>query len=113
MNEIKLSPWSAKMLKQLPDKQRIVAKAVLKNEINRAVELTADTFIMQTLLILIREFGFGTTSNSTRLHRFMQLLQEGIDKNADYYEDDSIVYGLRKQLHEEGVEYALREEMHK
>ncbi len=104
MNEIKLSPWSAKMLKQLPDKQRIIAKAILQAEIRDTVRVSVDTILMAAILAGVEEGFWGTRCNATRIQRFVARINNIVDTNVDRY-DDAVAEGLRAKLHSLGVDY--------
>lgn len=104
MNEIKLSPWSAKMLKQLPDKYRIIMRKILDYEVRDAVRLAADTLDQAWMVVLIEEGVCGTGKRATRLHRYHGHVQELVDTTADYYED-GVAIALRHRLHNLGVDF--------
>lgn len=104
MNEIKLSPWSAKMLKQLPDKQRVITKAILQSEIRDTVRVSVDTILMAAILAGVEEGFWGTWGNATRIPRFVARVNKIVDTTVDRY-DDAVAEGLRAKLHSLGVEY--------
>lgn len=69
---------------------------------------TADAMVISAMIVLIKEFRFGTKPDSTRLNHFMEALGKLVDDSADKY-DDAVVIGLRNQLHNLGVEYTVKE----
>lgn len=101
---IPIKPVTEKTINRFPMLYKIQAKQAIEYEVKDAIRITADSFVMASLLVLIEEFGFGTTKNSTRIHRFIARLQNIIDTNAEHY-DDAVAIGLRNQLHRLGVEY--------
>ncbi len=92
---------------RFPELYKRQAFAMLDYATADAINTTADSFIMASLLVLIEEFGFGTTENSTRINKFIDALQTVIDTNADQYEE-SVAEGLKHKLHNYGVEYMMR-----
>lgn len=103
-NELKISSWSAKMLKQLPDKYRIIMRKILDYEVRDAVRLAADTLDQAWMVVLIEEGVCGTGKRATRLHRYHGHVQELVDTTADYYED-GVAIALRHRLHNLGVDF--------
>lgn len=97
---MKISKASIAMLKRMNDKDRIIANAVLKEEVHDKIAITADSFVCASLLVLIEEFGFG----QTRIERFVKALQGQIDTSAEFY-DDAIAQGLMNKLAAKGFEY--------
>ena len=107
MKDIPLKPVTMKTINRFPALYKIQAQQAIRYEVNDAINITADSFIMASLLVLIEEFGWGTNKRATRIDRFLRKLQEVIDTNADYYED-AVAEGLRSKLHNHGVEYKMR-----
>lgn len=108
MKEIPIKPITAKTINRFPALYKIQAQKAIQYEVSDAINITADSFIMATMIVLIEEFGFGTNSRSTRLNRFIRKLQEVIDTNSDHY-DDAVAVGLKNKLHGYGVEYKTRD----
>lgn len=101
---IKVSKATLATIKRFPELYKRQAMQVIDAEVRRAINITADAFVMASMLVLIEQFGFGTKEDSTRLPRFVKALQDTIDTNADFY-DDSIAEGLRNRLSNLGVTY--------
>ena len=100
---MKISKASIAMLKRMSDKDRILANAVLKEEVHDKISITADSFVCASMLVLMEEFGFG----KTRIERFIKALQEQIDTSAEFY-DDAITEGLIAKLANKGICYDRR-----
>ena len=95
---VKVSKATLATIKRFPELYKRQAMQVIDAEVRRAINITSDAFVMASMLVLIEEFGFGTKSYSTRLHRFVKALQDTIDTNSDYY-DEAVAEGLRQKLH--------------
>ena len=105
-----ISKATMQTIKRFPELYKRQALQVIDREVDEAIHKTADCFVMASLLVLIEEFGFGTSgANATKVQRFTKKLQEVIDTNADYY-DDAVAEGLRNRLSNQGVCYVLTEE---
>lgn len=104
---IPVSKATLKTINRFPELYKRQALQVIDHEQHEAIRMTADSFVMASLLALVEEFGFGTTETSTRLNRFVAKLQEIIDTSAEYY-DDAVVEGLHNKLHALGIDYNLR-----
>lgn len=104
---IPVSKATLKTINRFPELYKRQALQVIDHEQHEAIRMTADSFVMASLLALVEEFGFGTTESSTRLNRFVAKLQEIIDTSAEYY-DDAVVEGLHNKLHALGIDYNLR-----
>ena len=104
MNEIPLKPVTFKTINRFPALYKIQAQQAIRHEVKDAIRITADSFVMASLLTLIEEFGFGTNEQATKIHRFVAKLQEVIDTSAEYY-DDAVAEGLRNRLSSYGVQY--------
>jgi hypothetical protein len=102
---IKVSKATLATIKRFPELYKRQAMQVIDTEVRSAISITADAFVMASMLVLIEEFGFGTKEDSTRLPRFVKALQDTIDLNATQY-DDAVAEGLRNRLHNLGVDYA-------
>lgn len=96
-----------KPINRFPMVYRMQAQKAIDYAVRDTVRVTADAFIMASVLALIEEFDFGTKEQSTRIPRFIAKLQDVIDTNADFY-DDAIAEGLKNKLHNYGIEYDLR-----
>ena len=103
---IPIKPVTEKTINRFPMLYKIQAKQAIEYEVKDAIRITADSFVMASVLALIEEFDFGTTKTSTRVHRFIARLQSIIDTNAEHY-DDAVAIGLRNKLHGLGIEYNL------
>lgn len=103
-----ISKATLQTIKRFPELYKRQALQVIDREQTEAIRMTADSFVMASMIALVEEFGFGTTENSTRLNRFVSKLQEVIDTSAEYY-DNAVVEGLHNKLHALGIDYNLRE----
>ena len=101
---IPIKSVTLKTINRFPTIYKIQARQAIEYEVKDAIRITADSFVMASILALVEEFGFGTNEQSTRIYRFVAKLQEIIDTNADYY-DDAVAIGLRNKLHGLGIEY--------
>ena len=97
-----------KTINRFPTIYKIQARQAIEYEVKDAIRITADSFVMASILALVEEFGFGTNEQSTRIYRFVAKLQEIIDTNAEYY-DDAVAIGLRNKLHGLGIEYGSKD----
>lgn len=104
---IPVSKATLKTINRFPELYKRQALQVLDYEKHETIRMTADSFVMASLIALVEEFGFGTTETSTRLNRFAAKLQEVIDTSAEYY-DEAVVEGLHNKLHALGIDYNLR-----
>lgn len=102
-----VSKATLQTIKRFPELYKRQALQVIDREQTEAIRMTADSFVMASIIALVEEFGFGTTPNSTRIGRFVAKLQEIIDTNAEFY-DNAVVEGLYNKLHNLGVDYNLR-----
>lgn len=106
---IPISDASVAQLRRFPYKERLIAQQVLRKEVLDKVDITADSIVCASLIVLIEEFGFGTkTSDKSRILRYIKSLQELLDLSADYY-DEAMAEGLRLRLHRLGVDYERKE----
>ena len=104
MNEIPLKPVTLKTVNRFPAIYKIQAQQAIRYEVHEAIRITADSFVMASLIALIEEFDFGTNEKATKIHRFIKKLQQVIDVSADFY-DDAIANGLENKLNSYGVKY--------
>lgn len=104
MNEIPLKPVTLKTVNRFPAIYKIQAQQAIRYEVHEAIRITADSFVMASLIALIEEFDFGTNEKATKIHRFIKKLQQVIDVSADFY-DDAIANGLENKLNNYGVKY--------
>lgn len=94
-----------KRVQRFPELYKRQAQSAISYAVKDTLNITADSFIMGALIVLIEEFGWGTNEKtSTRIPRFMTALQNIIDINADKY-DDAVAEGLRIRLHNLGVDF--------
>lgn len=98
---------TVKELRKFPEPYRTMAASMIRHQSREAVRITADSLIMGAMIVLIEEFGFGTTANATKLRIFHEKLQAVVDTSAEYY-DDAVAEGLKNRLYRLGVEYAMR-----
>ena len=105
---IKVSKATMDCVRRFPQLYKMQALQVIDKEVRSAINITADAFVMASMLVLVREFGFGTKEDSTRLPRFVKALQDTIDMNADYY-DDAVAEGIEHQLRAVGVNYGRKD----
>ena len=103
---IPIKEVTAKTINRFPMLYKVQAQKAIEYEVRDAIRITADSFVMASILALVEEFGFGTTEQSTRIPRFVERLQSIIDTNADHY-DDAVAIGLRNKLHGLGIDYNL------
>lgn len=101
---VKVSKATMATIRRFPELYKRQAMQVIDKECRDAINITADSFVMASLLVLIKHFQFGTRKGSTRVYQFIEELQKIIDLSADYY-DDAMAEGLRNKLHEYGVDY--------
>lgn len=101
---IPIKSVTAKTINRFPMLYKIQAQKAIEYEVRDSIRITADSFVMASILALVEEFGFGTTEQSTRIPRFIERLQSIIDVNAEHY-DDAVAIGLRNKLHGWGIEY--------
>lgn len=105
---IPVSKATLQTIKRFPELYKRQALQVIDREQSEAIRMTADSFVMATLLVLIEEFDFGTSAGATKLQRFVDALQKKIDTSAEYY-DNAVAEGLHNQLSAHGVDYNMRE----
>ena len=101
---VKVSKATMATIKRFPELYKRQAMQVIDKECRDAINITADSFVMASMLVLIEHFGFGTKEGSTRVYKFIDALQKTIDFSAEYY-DDAMAEGLRNKLHEYGVDF--------
>lgn len=103
-----VSKATLQTIKRFPELYKRQALQVIDREQSEAIRITADSFVMASILVLIEEFGFGTMgANATKVQRFVAKLQEVIDTNAEYY-DDAVAEGLHNKLANYGIEFNMR-----
>lgn len=102
-----VSKSTMQTIKRFPELYKRQALQVIDREQSEAIRITADSFVMASILVLIEEFGFGTSEKSTRVQRFVSKLQEVIDTNAEYY-DDAVAEGLHNKLSNYGIDFRMR-----
>jgi hypothetical protein len=95
-----------KAISRFPQIYKMQALRAIDVKTSEAIRMTADAFVMASMLAVVEEFGFGTNERSTRLQRFVDKLQEIIDISAERY-DDAVVEGLHNRLANLGIEYNL------
>lgn len=104
---IPVTKATLKTVNRFPELYKRQALQVIDYEKKDAIRMTADSFVMASILALVEEFDFGTAQNSTRVGKFIAKLQEIIDTSAEYY-DNAVVEGLHNKLRMLGIEYNLR-----
>lgn len=102
-----LNKATLKTINRFPELYKRQAYQLLFYERGEAVRITADSFVMASIIALIEEFGFGTNERATRVKRYIAKLQEIIDTSADFYED-AVAEGLKNKLAAYGIEYRMR-----
>lgn len=102
-----VSKATLQTIKRFPELYKRQALQVLEHETDEAIRITADSFIMASLLVLIEDFGFGTGAGATKIARFIECLQKKIDTSADFYEY-AVAEGLHNKLSAYGVDYKMR-----
>ena len=102
-----ISKATMQTIKRFPELYKRQAMQVIDKEVGDNVRITADCFVMASILVLVEEFGFGTSgANATKVKRFTEKLQEVIDTSADFYED-AVAEGLRNKLSNHGICYVF------
>lgn len=101
---IPVSKATLKTINRFPELYKRQALQVIDSELHDKISITADSFVMASMLAVIEVFKCGTASNSTKLKEYVAALQDIIDTNAIFY-DDAVAIGLRNKLHDLGVEY--------
>lgn len=105
----KISDASLKQLRRFPYKERMIAEQIVRSEIIDKVRLTTDACTMAAIIVMIEKFDFGTNvrRDDSRIRQFMDCYQEVMDFAADRY-GDAMAEGLRKRLHDLGIDYESR-----
>ena len=111
MNNVKISDASLKQLRRFPYKERLIAEQIVRAEIIDKVRLTTDACTMAAIIVMIEKFDFGTNvrRDDSRIRAFMDYYQEVMDYSAERY-GDAMAEGLRKRLHDLGIDYESKEE---
>lgn len=111
MTNTKISDASIKQLRRFPSRERIIAEQIIRNEIIDKVRVTSDACTMAAIIVMIEKFEFGTNvrREDSRIRQFMDYYQEVMDYAAERY-GDAMAEGLRKRLHDLGIDYESREE---
>lgn len=82
-----VSKATLQTIKRFPELYKRQALQVIDRETSEAIRITADSFVMASILVLIEEFGFGTS--------------------AEYY-DEAVAEGLHNKLSNYGIEFNMR-----
>lgn len=106
---MKQSKETMQTVKRFPEIYKRQALRAIELETSEAIRMTADSFVMASILALVEAFQFGTNERSTRITKYVSRLQEIIDTNAERY-DDAVVEGLHNRLQNLGIEYNFRRE---
>ena len=101
---IPIKPATMKTINRFPELYKRQALQVIDSELHDKISITADSFVMGSMLAVIKVFKCGTSANSTKLDEYVSELQNIIDINAEFFED-AVAIGLRNQLHDLGVKY--------
>ena len=111
MNNVKISDASLKQLRRFPYKERMIAEQIIRNEIIDKTRITADSCTMAAIITMIEKGGYGTNvrREDSRIRQFMDYYQELMDFAAERY-GDAMAEGLRKRLHDLGIDYESKEE---
>lgn len=104
---IPASKATLKTVNRFPELYKRQALQVIDHENTEKIRMTADSFVMASILAVVEVFHCGTAPNATRIGKYVAKLQEIIDTNAEYY-DNAVVEGLHNKLHNLGVDYNLR-----
>jgi hypothetical protein len=101
---IPVSKATLKTINRFPELYKRQALQVIDSELHDKIRITADSFVMASMLAVIEVFKCGTSANSTKLKEYVAALQSIIDTNAEFFED-SVAIGLRNRLYDLGVAY--------
>lgn len=101
---LKIDKELMKALGRFPTVYRMQAEKIIDQACRDIVSICTDSVAMAAMLVLIEQFGFGTTRQTKRLERFVTALQELLDYGTTRY-DDALAEWLRGRLHNYGVEY--------
>lgn len=94
-----------RIVNRFPELYKRQAQNAINYAVKDTLDITADSFVIASLIVLIEEFGWGTDEKrATKIPRFMKALQETIDINADKF-DDAVAEGLRIRLHNLGIDF--------
>ena len=112
MNNPKITDASLKQLRRFPYKERMIALQVVKAEKIDAVRVTADACTIGAIITMIEAFGFGTNvrREDSQIKKFMEYYQELMDYASEHY-GDAVAEGLRKRLHDLGIDYESKEDI--
>ena len=107
----KISDASIKQLRRLPSRERILAEQIIKNEIIDKTRITADSCTMAAIITLIENdrYGKNVRRADSKIRAFMDYYQEVMDYAAERY-GDAMAEGLRKRLHDLGIDYESKED---
>ena len=98
-----VSKATLQTIKRFPELYKRQALQVIDREQSEAIRITADSFVMASILVLLDDFDF----DEEQIRLYVSCLQKTIDTSADYY-DDAVAEGLHNRLHNHGIEYDLR-----
>ena len=103
---VKISDASIKQLRRLPSRERILCEQIIRKEKIDATDVTCDTVVLASAIVLIEEFGFGSNTRrpDSRVKRYFDKLQELVDFAGTRY-GDALAEALRKRLHYLGIDY--------
>jgi hypothetical protein len=104
---IPVSTATLKQINRFPELYKRQALQAIRHEVEDTIRVTADSFVMASILAIIEEFGCGTNKRSTKIKRYIARLQEIIDTNADHY-DTAVAEGLHNRLAALGIDYVMR-----
>ena len=104
---IPVSTATLKQINRFPELYKRQALQAIRHEVEDTIRVTADSFVMASLIALIEEFDFGTNERATRIKRYLDKLQETIDTNAEFY-DNAVAEGLHNKLSAYGLDYVMR-----
>lgn len=91
-------------VRRFPQLYKMQALQVIDKEVRDAINITADTFVMASMVVMIEHYGLDAT-NEDSINTFVKHLQDIVDFNADRY-DDAVAEGLRNRLRNSyGIEY--------
>lgn len=104
---IPVSKATLKTINRFPELYKRQALQVIDHEQSEAIRMTADSFVMASIIAVVEVFHCGTAQNATKIGRYVAKLQEVIDTNAEFY-DNAVVEGLHNKLQRLGIDYNLR-----
>lgn len=86
--------------------EELVAKR-MEEERAKLSGAIGDMFIMASLLVLIDDFGFGTTGQKNKESRLAKYIHRVLTVAGEYSStyEDGLLIAMKKHLHERGLDY--------